>query len=84
MAETMNPQPAETCGRVLSVSGSQASVGLPATSIDPTSVVSVTVGKFLRIQRANSAADRHGHRSDARDLCGGRARKATARPRAST
>jgi hypothetical protein len=50
----MNPQPAETCGRVLSVSGSQASVGLPATSLDPTSVVSVTVGKFLRIQRATS------------------------------
>jgi DNA helicase HerA-like ATPase len=54
MAASMNPQPAETCGRVLSVSGSQASVGLPATSLDPTSVVSVTVGKFLRIQRANS------------------------------
>jgi len=44
----------ETCGRVLSVSGSQASVGLPATSLDPTSVVSVTVGKFLRIQRADT------------------------------
>jgi DNA helicase HerA-like ATPase len=49
-----NLQQAETCGRVLSVSGSQASVGLPATSLDPTSVVSVTVGKFLRIQRADS------------------------------
>jgi hypothetical protein len=43
-----------TCGRVLSVSGSQASVGLPAESIDPAREASVTVGKFLRIQRAKS------------------------------
>jgi DNA helicase HerA-like ATPase len=37
------------------VSGSQASVGLPAASIDPTNAVAVTVGKFLRIQRADSS-----------------------------
>jgi uncharacterized protein len=43
-----------TYGRILSVSGSQASIGLPATSIDPSSTVSVTVGKFLRIRRAKS------------------------------
>src|SRR5262245_55575013 len=43
-----------TCGQVLSVSGSQASVGLPPTSIDPKSDASVTVGKFLRIERAKS------------------------------
>jgi uncharacterized protein len=45
---------AVTCGSVLSVSGSKASVGLPAASIDPAREVSITVGKFLRIQRANS------------------------------
>ena len=44
-----------TCGHVLSVSGSQAGVGLPAASLDPTSEASITVGKFLRIQRAQSA-----------------------------
>ena len=55
VAPGKNSQPAEICGRVLSVSGSQASVGLPATSLDPTSVVSVTVGKFLRIQRVTGA-----------------------------
>jgi hypothetical protein len=43
-----------TCGHILSVSGSQASVGLPAASIDPVREASVTVGKFLRIQRAKS------------------------------
>ena len=43
-----------TCGRVLSVSGSQASVGLPAKSLDPANEASITVGKFLRIQRAKS------------------------------
>jgi hypothetical protein len=43
-----------TCGHILSVSGSQASVGLPAASIDPARDVSITVGKFLRIQRAGS------------------------------
>jgi DNA helicase HerA-like ATPase len=43
-----------TCGRVLSVSGSQASVGLPAKSLDPANEVSITVGKFLRIQRAKT------------------------------
>jgi DNA helicase HerA-like ATPase len=43
-----------TCGHVLSVSGSQASVGLPPGSIDPQRDASVTVGKFLRIQRAKS------------------------------
>jgi hypothetical protein len=43
-----------TCGHVLSVSGSQASVGLPLESIDPVREASVTVGKFLRIQRAKS------------------------------
>ncbi len=43
-----------TCGRILSVSGSQASVGLPAASIDPARDASITVGKFLRIQRAKS------------------------------
>ncbi len=43
-----------TCGHVVSVSGSQASVGLPAESIDPARATSVTVGKFLRIQRAQS------------------------------
>ena len=43
-----------TCGRILSVSGSQASVGLPLESIDPVREASITVGKFLRIQRAKS------------------------------
>ncbi len=43
-----------TCGHILSVSGSQASVGLPAASIDPARDASITVGKFLRIQRAKS------------------------------
>ena len=43
-----------TCGRILSVSGSQASVGLPLESSDPVRENSVTVGKFLRIQRAKS------------------------------
>jgi DNA helicase HerA-like ATPase len=43
-----------TCGHILSVSGSQASVGLPAASIDPSRDASITVGKFLRIQRAKS------------------------------
>jgi DNA helicase HerA-like ATPase len=36
------------------VSGSQAGVGLPVESLDPASEASVTVGKFLRIQRARS------------------------------
>ena len=43
-----------TCGHVLSVSGSQAAVGLPAKSLDPANEASITVGKFLRIQRAKS------------------------------
>jgi DNA helicase HerA-like ATPase len=43
-----------TCGQILSVSGSQASVGLPPASIDPTLSASVTVGKFLRVQRSKS------------------------------
>ncbi len=43
-----------TCGHILSVSGSQASVGLPAASIDPSRDAAITVGKFLRIQRAKS------------------------------
>jgi hypothetical protein len=43
-----------TCGRILSVSGSEASVGLPLESIDPVREASITVGKFLRIQRAKS------------------------------
>ena len=43
-----------TCGQILSVSGSQASVGLPAASIDPKRDASITVGKFLRVQRAKS------------------------------
>src|SRR6476469_9872127 len=43
-----------TCGRIHSVSGSQASVGLPLESIDPVREASITVGKFLRIQRAKS------------------------------
>ena len=43
-----------TCGRILSVSGSTASVGLPLESIDPVREASITVGKFLRIQRARS------------------------------
>jgi uncharacterized protein len=43
-----------TCGHVLSVSGSQASVGLPPASIDPARAASVTVGKFLRVQRSRS------------------------------
>jgi DNA helicase HerA-like ATPase len=47
---TVNP----TCGHVLSVSGSQAGVGLPVESLDPKSEASITVGKFLRIQRASS------------------------------
>ena len=42
------------CGHILSVSGSQASVGLPAASIDPARDASITVGKFLRIQRSKS------------------------------
>jgi DNA helicase HerA-like ATPase len=46
---------ARTCGHILSVSGSQASVGLPPESIDPKRDASITVGKFLRIQRAKSA-----------------------------
>jgi DNA helicase HerA-like ATPase len=54
-AASMTAKSADICGRVLAVSGSQAGVGLPATSLDPTSVVSVTVGKFLRIQRAETA-----------------------------
>jgi DNA helicase HerA-like ATPase len=36
------------------VSGSQAGVGLPVESLDPKSEASITVGKFLRIQRASS------------------------------
>src|SRR3954470_22702715 len=43
-----------TCGRILSVSGSQASVGLPLASIDPVREAPITVGKFLRIPRAKS------------------------------
>jgi len=43
-----------TCGHILSVSGSQASVGLPAASIDPARSAAVTVGKFLRVQRSKS------------------------------
>jgi DNA helicase HerA-like ATPase len=43
-----------TCGHILSVSGSQASVGLPPASIDPARAASVTVGKFLRVQRSKS------------------------------
>jgi DNA helicase HerA-like ATPase len=43
-----------TCGHVLSVSGSQAGVGLPVESLDPASEASITVGKFLRIRRAQS------------------------------
>ena len=43
-----------TCGHILSVSGSQASVGLPAGSIDPSRDASITVGKFLRIERGRS------------------------------
>ena len=43
-----------TCGHILSVNGSQATVGLPAGSIDPSRDASVTVGKFVRIQRAKS------------------------------
>jgi DNA helicase HerA-like ATPase len=43
-----------TCGRILAVSGSQASVGLPAKSLDPANEAAITVGKFLRIQRAKS------------------------------
>jgi DNA helicase HerA-like ATPase len=42
------------CGHILSVSGSQASVGLPADSIDPKREASITVGKFLRIERGRS------------------------------
>ena len=43
-----------TCGRILSVSGSQASVGCrPQASIRARDA-SITVGKFLRIQRAKS------------------------------
>jgi len=42
------------CGHVLSVSGSQAGVGLPVESLDPASEASITVGKFLRIRRAQS------------------------------
>jgi DNA helicase HerA-like ATPase len=75
-----------TCGHILSVSGSQASVGLPAESIDPSREASITVGKFLRIQRAKSllvgmvtevtqditaAAREHGFRAAARlDMMG--------------
>ncbi|MGZ5840847.1 MAG: ATP-binding protein [Xanthobacteraceae bacterium] len=36
------------------MSGSQAGVGLPVESLDPKSEASITVGKFLRIQRARS------------------------------
>src|SRR3954468_23814842 len=75
-----------TCGRILSVSGSQASVGLPVASIDPVRESSITVGKFLRIHRAKSlligmvtevtqdisnAAREHGFRAAARlDMMG--------------
>jgi DNA helicase HerA-like ATPase len=45
---------AELRGRVLSVNGSQASVGLPATSLDVENEDCVTVGKFLRIQRGKT------------------------------
>jgi uncharacterized protein len=48
------PEEDRTCGHILSVSGSQASVGLPAASIHPSRDASITVGKFLRIQRAKS------------------------------
>ena len=51
----MSMDASRTCGHILSVSGSQASVGLPSETIDPVRDVSVTVGKFLRIQRAQSA-----------------------------
>jgi DNA helicase HerA-like ATPase len=77
---------ARTCGHILSVSGSQASVGLPPASLDPKSDASITVGKFLRVQRANSlligmvtevtqdisaAAREHGYRAAARlDMMG--------------
>jgi uncharacterized protein len=44
----------ESFGNVLSVQGSQASVGLLASGIDAADDRSVTVGKFLSIQRAKS------------------------------
>ena len=44
----------ELFGNVLSVRGSQASVGLPATSLEGSDDVCVTVGKFLRIKRGNT------------------------------
>ncbi len=41
-------------GHVLSVHGSQASVGLPAASLEGSDELSVTVGKFLRISRGTT------------------------------
>lgn len=43
-----------TTGSVLSVHGSQASVGLPDTSLKPQHDAPVTVGKFLGIQRGRT------------------------------
>jgi uncharacterized protein len=48
------PATGELFGNVLSVRGSQASVGLPATSLDGSDDICVTVGKFLRIKRGNT------------------------------
>jgi DNA helicase HerA-like ATPase len=48
------PATGELFGNVLSVRGSQASVGLPATSLEGSDDVCVTVGKFLRIRRGNT------------------------------
>ena len=48
------PVTGELFGNVLSVRGSQASVGLPATSLEGSDDVCVTVGKFLRIKRGNT------------------------------
>jgi DNA helicase HerA-like ATPase len=85
-----------TCGHILSVSGSQAGVGLPVESLDPKSEASITVGKFLRIQRAScvligmvtevsletsSAAREQGYRATARlDMMGEIKRRDTGAP----
>ncbi|MBN8919518.1 MAG: ATP-binding protein, partial [Rhizobiales bacterium] len=44
----------QTAGRILSVHGSQASVGLPEASLKPLDEAPVTVGKFLGIARGTS------------------------------
>ena len=48
------PQTIELVGRVISVRGSQASVGLPAASPQLPEEARATVGKFLGVRAGNS------------------------------